>query len=401
MQVPLDRQEVPASQNALQAPLDRQEVPASQNALQAPLDRQEVPASQNALQVPPDGQRVPASRRRAFDSGEESDVDEPSAMQPTNAPTTLPAASAMQTQPLTTRAGRIIRANRHSEYEYSLALMEGPLRKVKHRNADDRGTKAAQDGQHVFSAKTTASSTVAELFFIDRFTGTLFIWNDDYGEYIVYEAVQPNERPIIYNGRGTRIPGDNDILALFETPLSKEDVMPLQEGRFTLPMDQWPAVPSRCYGRSVEWTEENVRRNGRYSRTGKRKPPVVFDEASRKWKVNITPEEVEALFCGGASQVGGREGIAPVDASLFKTPYPPGPLQQSGRSAAAPSISGRTDTTMLHRFISQLPSTPMPQPAPTVTPSVVAEVMASPEALEIQQRASSYRRQRGRHSTKS
>ena len=39
---------------------------------------------------------------------------------------------------------------------------------------------------------------------------------------------------------------------------------------------------------------------------------------------------------------------------------------------------------MLHRFISQ--ATPAPPPASIVTPSVMAEVMASPEALEFQQR---------------
>ena len=384
LQVPPERQGLPASENALQVPPES--LPASGNALQVPPERQGLPASGNALQVPPVRQGLPASqtasasRRRVQDSDEEPNAGEPSASQPTTAPTTLPAVHATQAQPLTTRAGRPIRANRRNEYEYSLALMETRVAPMNHPNADAKGMAVAQDEQFVFSAKQTSLSRDADLYFIDRFTGTRFTWNDTLGEYVVDEAVQVHETPIIYTGSRTRIPGDNNILALFETPLSKDDVMPLKVGDRVLPMDQWPAANARFYGRSKAWTEKNIARNGRFSATGKRRPPVVYDPATRQWNVNITKQEAEILFCGGVSQVGGREGLEPVDASMFRTPYPPGPPRTGGQPAATPSVSG----AMLHRFLSQ--ATPAPTPASIVTPSVMAEVMASPEALEFQQR---------------
>ena len=214
---------------------------------------------------------------------------------------------------------------------------------MRHPNADARGAEAAQHGQFVFAAKRTSLSTVANFYFIDRYTGTRFTWNDTVGEYVADEAVPVHETPIIYAGAQTRIPGDNNIMALYETPLSKDDVMPLQVGLHTLPLDQWPAANARCYGRSKAWTETNIRRNGNFSPAGKRKPPVTYNQATGEWNVVITKEEANALFCGGVSQVGGREGMPPVDSSLFKSPYPPGPARPGGRPAATPSISGRTE----------------------------------------------------------
>ena len=176
--------------------------------------------------------------------------------------------------------------------------------------------------QILFVAPASRTDPTKLLAFIDRRSGTFFIWHDGPGVFRALETTITGYPPLRYTSAAVDIPDTENVDDLFTTPLWEEDVAAATEDAdptVNRPISEYPAPGGRffgrCYSRSAAWKAYNERRHGSFRKRlyTARAVPIRFDEASTKWLRAITPQSL-ALAVQRVAQAAPAPAAASTDA---------------------------------------------------------------------------------------
>ena len=200
------------------------------------------------------------------------------------------------TRSVITRYGRTSKPNRRDDFVYFQMMAEQPIPLPADVTNRAAWTKVlpmlVKDAQQPFRFATALeANSPLHSAFLDRRTGTLFIWQDAAGCFMAAEKVPAGQRAVVYAGADTVIPDSQLVAHLFTTLLPIGDCLPLtitsQAGVSVVPLPRWPVAGgpfgARCYGRSAAWNSIIDVRRSALQDFGARAPAIHYNCSLRQW----------------------------------------------------------------------------------------------------------------------